>query len=117
MRPLTASGLTLLELLIGLAIGATLVLLAVPSYRAWVADLEMRDRIDALVVTMGRARAEAIKRDTRVALCPSSDGVHCAPDGRWESGWIVFADDDGDGERDVDETILAVEPPSWPGIR
>jgi len=111
-----APGLTLLELLIALAIGAVLLLIAVPGYRAWVADLEMRDRIEALVVTMSRARAEAIKRQTRVALCPSGDGVHCAPAGHWEDGWIVFADANDDGDRDADEDILAVEPPSRPGI-
>ena len=112
----TALGLTLLELLIAFAIGAALLLIAVPSYRAWVADLEMRDRIEAMVVTLSGARAEAIKRQTRVALCPSGNGVACAPGGRWEDGWIVFADDNDDGERDIDETLLAVEPASQPGI-
>jgi type IV fimbrial biogenesis protein FimT len=109
-------GLTLLELLIALAIGTVLLVVAVPSYRAWIADLEMRDRIEALVVTMSRARSEAIKRQTRVALCPSSDGRLCASGGRWEDGWIVFADQNDDGDRDADEAIVAVEPASRPGI-
>ena len=111
-----ALGVTLLEILMGLAVGAVLIVLAVPAYRVWVADLELRDRIEALVVTMGHARAEAIKRQARVALCPSNDGRHCAAGGRWEDGWIVFADDNDDGERDADETIIAVEPSSRPGI-
>uniref|UniRef100_UPI00397E2A89 GspH/FimT family pseudopilin n=1 Tax=Salmonella sp. SAL4437 TaxID=3159892 RepID=UPI00397E2A89 len=51
-----------------------------------------------------------------VALCPSGDGAHCEPGGRWEDGWIVFADLNDDGDRDADEAILAVEPPSFPGI-
>jgi type IV fimbrial biogenesis protein FimT len=109
-------GLTLLEVLIALAVGTALLVVAVPSYRAWVADLEMRDRIEALVVTMSRARSEAIKRQTRVVLCPSSDGRLCASGGRWEEGWIVFADGNDDGDRDADETIVAVEPSSRPGI-
>ncbi len=112
----TGTGLTLLELLAALAIGGILLVLGVPAYRAWIADLEMRDRIEALVVTMGRARAEAIKRQTRVALCPSGDGRHCAGGGKWEDGWIVFVDTNDDGDRDPDETILAVEPSSRPGI-
>ena len=114
-RP-AASGLTLLEALVSLALGGILLMLGVPAYRAWIADLEMRDRIEALVVTMGRARSEAIKRQTRVALCPSGDGRSCASGGRWERGWIVFADVNDDGDRDTDETILAVEPASRPGI-
>ena len=114
-RPKGALGLTLLEILIALLIGGILLMLGVPGYRAWIADLEMRDRIEALVVTMSRARAEAIKRQARVALCPSSDGRRCPASGRWEDGWIVFADHNDDGDRDADETIVAVEPPSWPG--
>jgi len=116
MRRFAAPGLTLLELLTSLALGGILLMLGVPGYRAWVADLEMRDRIEALVVTMSRARSEALKRQARVALCPSSDGRHCATSGRWEDGWIVFADQNDDGERDDDETIIAVEPSSRPGI-
>ena len=111
-----APGFTLVEIVAALALGGILMMLAVPGYRAWVADLEMRDRIEALVVTMSRARSEALKRQTRVALCPSGDGRHCATGGRWEDGWIVFADQNDDGERDDDETIVAVEPPSRPGI-
>lgn len=114
-RP-AASGLTLVEVLVALALGGILAMLGLPAYRAWVADLEMRDRIEALVVTMSRARAEAIKRQARVALCPSSDGRHCAAGGRWEDGWIVFADANGDGDRDPDEAIVAVEPRARPGI-
>lgn len=117
MRPRIATlGLTLLEAMVALAIGGVLLMLGIPAYRAWVADLEMRDRIDALVVTMSRARAEAIKQQTRVALCPSRNGRTCATGGRWEEGWIVFADRNDDGDRDPDETILAVEPASRPGI-
>ena len=116
MRRLTAPGLTLLELLTALAVGGILLMLAVPTYRAWVADLEMRDRVEALVVTMSRARSEALKRQVRVALCPSSDGNKCATGGRWEDGWILFADPNDDGNRDADETIIVVEPASRPGI-
>jgi len=115
-RRRSVHGVTLLELTIALAIGAALILLAVPAYRAWVADLETRDRIEALVLTMNRARSEAIKRQLRVALCPSSDGRRCAAGGRWEDGWIVFADDNDDGDRDPDEMLIAVEPSSRPGI-
>jgi len=116
MRRFAPRGVSLLELLTSLAIASLLVMLGVPGYRAWVADLEMRDRIEALVVTMSRARSEALKRQARVALCPSSDATHCATGGRWEDGWIVFADQNDDGERDDDETIIAAEPPSRPGI-
>jgi type IV fimbrial biogenesis protein FimT len=108
--------LTLLELLTALAVAGILFALAFPGYRAWVADLEVRDRVEALVFTMSRARSEAIKRQTRVALCPSSDGARCAGGGRWQDGWIVFADADNDGDRAADEALVSVEPPSRPAI-
>jgi prepilin-type N-terminal cleavage/methylation domain-containing protein len=47
---------------------------------------------------------------------PEQRRQHCATGGRWEDGWIVFADHNDDGDRDDDETIIAVEPPSRPGI-
>jgi len=109
-------GLTLLELVIALAIATTLLLLATPAYHSWIADMELRDRIEALVGAMSFARSEAIKQNSRVDLCPSDDGLHCSTGGRWEAGWIMFADDNDNGERDADETILRVEAKSYPGI-
>ena len=105
-----AIGLTLLELLIALAIAALLLMLSVPAYRAWIADLELRDRVEALVFAMGFARGEAIKRNKgRVNLCHSADGVQCADSGGWENGWLVYADTNHNGELDDDETVLRVQ--------
>lgn len=109
-------GFTLLEVLVALSIATGLLLLAVPSYRAWIADVELRDRVEALVQSMSFARAEAIKRGHRVNLCPSGDGIHCAVDGRWESGWLLYADQDHDGERDDDDPVVRWEGPARAGI-
>ena len=112
-RPL---GLSLLDLLIGLALAAVLFALGVPGYRAWIAELELRDRVEALVAAMGFARAEAITRGYRVNLCPSHDGAWCATDRRWEAGWVLFADANNDGERDGDEPLIRVQGPAHRGI-
>src|SRR5215207_4730620 len=106
MRRLPATGLTLLELLTALAVGGILLMLGVPGYHAWIADLEMRDEVGRLTNAMAVARAEALKRNHRVNLCPSSDGVQCADDGRWEQGWIVYSDPDHDGDRAGDEMVI-----------
>ena len=112
-----AVGLTLLELLAALAIAALLLVLSVPAYRAWIADLELRDRVEALVFAMGFARGEAIKRNKgRVNLCHSADGVQCADSGGWETGWLVYADTNDNGELDDDETVLRVQGAARPGI-
>ncbi|MEO8508328.1 MAG: GspH/FimT family pseudopilin [Betaproteobacteria bacterium] len=110
------SGFTVLELLVALAVGAALLLLGIPGYGAWIAEMELRDRVAALVEAMSLARAEAIKRGVRVNLCPSVDATYCADDGRWEAGWIIFADTNHDGERDDDETIVRVQDRARPGI-
>lgn len=112
-RPL---GLTLLDLLVSLAIAALLVGVGLPGYRAWIAEMELRDRVEALVEAMSHARAEAIKRGVRVNLCPTHDGAHCAADGHWESGWLLFADANHDGDRDDDEAVVRHEGPAHPGI-
>jgi len=109
-------GLTLLDLVVSLAIAALLVGLGVPSYRAYIADLELRIRVEALVEAMSFARAEAIKRGVRVNLCPTHDGAHCAGDGRWEAGWLLFADANHDGDRDDDEDVVRREGPAPTGI-
>ena len=112
-RPL---GLSLLDLLIGLAVAALLLALGAPGYRAWIAEMELRDRVEALVEALSFARAEAIKGGIRVNLCPSHDGAWCAADRRWEAGWVLFADANGDGERDADEPLIRVQGPAHRGI-
>ena len=117
-RPgLTATaGLTVVELLIAIAIGALLLLMAVPSYQAWIADMEVRDRVEALVEALSLARSEAIKRNGRVNLCHSADGMQCAETGGWETGWLVYGDANHNGELDGDETVIRVERQARPGI-
>jgi type IV fimbrial biogenesis protein FimT len=115
-RPAAALGLTLLELMIGMLIGAILLVLGLPAFRGWIDDLEMRDEVARLTNAMALARAEALKTGRRVNLCPSSDGARCAEDGRWEQGWIVFSDDDGDGDRADEEAVIRVEPSSRRGV-
>ncbi|MFO1324994.1 MAG: GspH/FimT family pseudopilin [Burkholderiales bacterium] len=109
-------GMTLPEILVALAIGAALLLLAVPLYRDWIADAELRDRVEALVGAMGLARAEALKRNARVNLCPTDDRRRCAPGGGWENGWLLYADADDDGQPDGAGPPIRVEGPSRPGI-
>jgi type IV fimbrial biogenesis protein FimT len=70
-------GFTLVELLIGLAIAGMLMALATPHWRSLIAAAELRERALALVGAMSVARSEAIKRGTRVDLCPSADRTRC----------------------------------------
>jgi type IV fimbrial biogenesis protein FimT len=109
-------GLTLLELAVALALAAALIVLGGPMYQAWIADIELRNRVDALVNAMAFARGEALKRNGRVNLCHSPDGAQCADAGGWEGGWLVYADDNGNGELDGDEPVIRVEAAAERGI-
>jgi len=59
-----------------------------------------------LVAGLHVARSEAIKQQMRVTLCQSDDSLSCTGTGRWEDGWIVFQDPNGNTTVDGGERIL-----------
>ena len=86
-----ARGFTLIETMVVTAIVAVLAALAAPSFGTTIDRWRVRQAVESMTSTLYYARSEAIKRQTRVVLCPSDDGRVCAAGGRWEGGWIVFA--------------------------
>jgi len=86
-----ASGMTMTELLITLAVLAVLMMVAVPSFK----DASLGSRLSAaandLLASVQLARSEAIKRNVAVTLCASAGGTTCAASGGWEQGWIIVA--------------------------
>jgi type IV fimbrial biogenesis protein FimT len=109
-------GLTLLELVVGLAIVAILLSAGVPNWGAFLAEREQRDRADALLESLAQARSEAIKRGTRVGICPAVGNTCASGSEGWEGGWIAFADTNRNGIRDGAETMIARERAAAPGI-
>jgi type IV fimbrial biogenesis protein FimT len=104
------SGLTLLELLATLALGAILLGIAVPSFENLLLESRMVTAVNALVHAVHLARAAAIQQMRPVVVCRTRDGAGCAPAGDWASGWLVFANDDHDDPPFVDpgERVLQV---------
>lgn len=96
-----ARGFTLVELMITVAVLAIVVTLAAPSF----SDLINRNRLIAaandIVGVMQTARMEAVRRNTRVVLCPSTDGAGCSG-ADWQR-LIAFSDADGDVTVDADD--------------
>lgn len=64
--PRLRRGFTLIELVIGLAIAVLLLVLAAPSYTAWVADQQIRAGAETVVSGMRYAYGEAIKRNLQI---------------------------------------------------
>jgi type IV fimbrial biogenesis protein FimT len=111
-------GFTLVELMVALAIAAILMTVAVPSMQDAALNGKLRAQSNAFLASLHLARSEAIKRNGRVVLCKSSDGVDCAVSGGWEQGWIVFSDNNNDANRagDTDEVIVERHEPLASGF-
>lgn len=101
-------GVTLLEILIVLAVVAILAALAGPSFTGTIARTQVSNARDGLSAALQFARSEALKRKAPVSVCSSVDQAGCAGDTNWQTGWIVFADTDGDSALDGGELVLQV---------
>ena len=88
----TNSGVTLVELLVTFAVIAILAIIAAPSFRNLLIDTRMTTQANDFLVMLNFTRSEAVKRNTRVTMCKSSDGASCVGGDGWEQGWIVFVD-------------------------
>jgi len=71
-HPRKPAAFTLIELMVALALAGILAATTAPNWRAFLATSELRDRSEALARALSVARSEAIKRGTRVDLCPSA---------------------------------------------
>lgn len=106
------SGLTLIELAVTLGIVALLAVLAVPSFATVVRDNRVAGFTNVLMGSLQRARSEAVLRGHRVTVCVSSDQRTCSTEADWHEGWLVFADQDGDGALGPDEELLQIGNPA-----
>ncbi|MDZ4730042.1 MAG: GspH/FimT family pseudopilin [Xanthomonadales bacterium] len=101
-----SSGVTLIELLVVLAIAAILAQLALPDFRDILQNNRSAARINELQTSLTFARSEAIKRNTPVMLCKSTNGTSCQDSvDAWQTGWIVFADANGNDNADNGEVL------------
>lgn len=75
MRHLSARGLTLVELMVGLAIAAMLFVAAVPSFQDYMANSRLREGGNTLFAQTLFAQSEAIKRNAVVRLEVQGDQI------------------------------------------
>jgi type IV fimbrial biogenesis protein FimT len=105
-------GFTLIELLVSLAIAAVLLSAGLPSYRHWLGQSRLNNQAEFIAGAANEARSEAIRRNLRVTLCKTSDAGSCNENARWEQGWIMFVDQNQNGDLDEGEPILHIEGPA-----
>lgn len=113
--PFTNRGITLIELLIALAILAITLSLAAPAFGALIEKTHVRTARSALAAALGTARISAVSRGLHVVVCPSRDQATCSGGIEWQAGWVVFADENRDRERQADEAVLSVGDALPPG--
>ncbi len=65
------AGVTIIELLIGIALLALLVGMGVPTFRSWIQNSQVRTAADAVINGVQLARAEAIRRNKPVEFDPA----------------------------------------------
>jgi type IV fimbrial biogenesis protein FimT len=108
----SSGGITLVELMTTLSVAAITLTLGVPGFKGLQTSMQRSQATMELSASFALARSEAVRRGTTVTICPSPDGVACSgsQSASWESGWVVFADLDGNSilEAGTDETIQRV---------
>lgn len=87
----TGTGVTLVELLVTLSVLAILLTLGVGGFRSLIADAKMTNAANSLLGHLQFTRSEAVKRSSRVMICPSADGQTClsSKPSLWQGGYIV----------------------------
>ena len=107
-------GVTVVELMIGLAVAAILLAVASSSFVAIFNTNRLVGTANELLTTLQSARVEALRSNQRTVVCRSDDGATCsASPGDW-GGWISFIDADRDGTFSAGDTLLRsniVNPP------
>ncbi len=115
-----AGGVTLIEALLVLALLAILAALAAPALGQMVAQQRLQTTAAELAGALALTRSEAIKQGQRMVLCragpepppnqrcaTNSNAIN-APAHQWTAGWLLFADLNGNAQREDGETLLRV---------
>jgi len=100
------TGYSLYELIMTLAVFATVLTLGLPAFGAIVANHRLRTEVDHLFHAIHHARKESVVRRRVITLCPTDDGQACGLD--WSSGWMMFVNIDRDwpAKREENEPVI-----------
>jgi type IV fimbrial biogenesis protein FimT len=102
----------MVEVVLAMSILSGTAALAVPEMSRVVASVRLRSGMQSIADGLRLARNEAIRRNGRVVMCKSADGLQCTVAGDWSQGWIVFHDPNNNGKVSAGETVLYREPPT-----
>lgn len=103
------NGFTLIELMTGIMIISIVIAIGVPSFTVTIQNNRLASQTNTVISALNFVRSEAVKRNNaRLTICGSSDQASCNTS-NWESGWVIFPDNDNDSQVSAGETILKVD--------
>jgi type IV fimbrial biogenesis protein FimT len=103
-----ASGLSLTELMLTVAVLAVLLTIALPNIGNFMQEQRVTSAANHLLTHLHYARNEAVFRRAHVAACPSLDRQSCTGGNRWDQGFIVFIDQERRGQPESPDDVLRV---------
>lgn len=101
-------GFTMVELMITVAIMATLTAIGAPMFTDTLRKVRLNSISGALVSSLQQARSDAIRLNRRVLVCASNSGrTDCAGATNWgTNGWILCYDEDANDACDATTAAL-----------
>lgn len=111
MEKLRASGFSLIELMVTLAVGAILVTAVIPNMRTFLRNNQLSGGVNDMLHSIQVARTEAIKRQNgNVVMCgtatPTVADAAMTCDYATFKGWFVFLDSNGNWQHDGAEPVI-----------
>lgn len=106
-----SAGFTLLELVVLLLLLGVTASIALPAWRTLIADNRVNIAANSLVLSLQRARSEALKRNAVVLVCAGDIETGCREAGDWSAGWLVTVDANSDGRANPGEIFISETKP------
>ena len=100
--PQSASGFSLIEMMVVVSLMAILAGLAAPSFTGMIESYQVASARDNLLSTLQFARTEAIRTGQPITVRRRAD----CPSNNWGCGWIVFRDTNGDNVQQAAEPLV-----------
>ncbi|MCK5872344.1 MAG: GspH/FimT family pseudopilin [Methylococcales bacterium] len=101
------NGFTIIELLITVSILGILTSMGLPSFMGTINSTRLTTKANELVAALNFTRSEAIKRNTLVYIANTEGSGQ-----KWEGGWVIFVDMNGNKAFDRNTDTLLKEYPA-----